>query len=135
MGELADDATLAARRIAVFSTGLYASPAYLQRRGMPPEPEALMEHDALRLLTRSGEPEPWLLSRGEAQWQGTPPGRATANSPDLLMRLARAGAGIARQSATTSPSRIVRARRAARRCSPTGGCRRRPRGRCSRGGA
>jgi DNA-binding transcriptional LysR family regulator len=94
MGELPDDATLAARRIAVFSTGLYAAPAYLQRRGMPPEPEALMEHDALRLLTRSGEPEPWLLSRGEAQWQGTPPGRATANAPDVLMQLARAGAGI-----------------------------------------
>jgi DNA-binding transcriptional LysR family regulator len=94
MGELADDATLAARRIAVFSTGLYAAPAYLERRGVPPEPEALMEHDALRLLTRSGEPEPWLLSRGEAQWQGTPPGRATANAPGVLMHLARAGAGI-----------------------------------------
>jgi DNA-binding transcriptional LysR family regulator len=94
MGELADDATLAARRIAVFSTGLYAAPAYLERRGVPPEPEALMEHDALRLLTRSGEPEPWLLSRGEAQWQGTPPGRATANAPGVLMHLARAGTGI-----------------------------------------
>jgi DNA-binding transcriptional LysR family regulator len=94
MGELADDATLAARRIAVFSTGLYAAPGYLERRGVPPEPEALMEHDALRLLTRSGEPEPWLLSRGEAQWQGTPPGRATANAPGVLMHLARAGAGI-----------------------------------------
>ena len=45
-----DDASLAARRVAVFSGGLYAAPAYLQRRGMPPEPEALMEHDALRLL-------------------------------------------------------------------------------------
>jgi DNA-binding transcriptional LysR family regulator len=94
MGDLPDDATLAARRIAVFSTGLYAAPAYLQRRGMPAEPEALMEHDALRLLTRSGEPESWLLSRGEAQWQGTPPGRATVNAPAVLMQLARAGAGI-----------------------------------------
>ena len=94
MGDLPDDASLAARRLAVFSSGLYASPGYLQRRGVPAEPEALMEHDALRLLTRAGDPAPWVLSRGEQRWQGIPPGRATANSPDLLMRLARSGAGI-----------------------------------------
>ena len=94
MGELPDDASLAARRVAVFSTGLYASPAYLKRRGRPPEPEALMEHDALRLLSRNGDPAPWVLTRGVARWEGTPPGRATANAPELLMRLARLGAGI-----------------------------------------
>jgi DNA-binding transcriptional LysR family regulator len=94
MGDLPDDASLAARRLAVFSAGLYASPAYLQRRGVPPEPEALMEHDALRLLKRNGEPASWELSRGEAHWEGIPPGRATANSPELLIRLARSGAGI-----------------------------------------
>ena len=94
MGELPDDASLAARRLAVFSMGLYASPGYLQRRGAPPEPEALMEHDALRLLARNGEPTPWLLTRGAARWEGIPPGRATVNAPELLMRLARLGAGI-----------------------------------------
>ena len=53
-----------------------------------------MEHDALRILSRTGDPMPWVLSRGEQRWEGIPPGRATANSPDLLMRLALAGAGI-----------------------------------------
>lgn len=95
MGELADDATLAARKLAVFTGGLYASPTYLARRGLPPEPEALMEHDALRLLSRTGEPVPWVLHRGESRWEGIPPGRATANSPELLMRLALSHAGIA----------------------------------------
>ena len=94
MGDLPDDSTLAARRLAGFAAGLYASPAYLQRRGEPSEPEALMEHDALRLLMRSGEPAPWVLMRGDERWQGIPPGRATANSPDLLLRMARHGAGI-----------------------------------------
>lgn len=94
MGDLADDASLAARRIATFAGGLYASPAYLKRRGAPQEPEALMEHDALRILTRSGEPMRWVLTRGEARWEGIPPARATANSPDLLVRMARDGAGI-----------------------------------------
>lgn len=95
MGELADDASLAARRLAVLSVGLYASPAYIARQGVPSEPEALMEHEALHLLSRHGDPSPWVLSRGEMRWEGIPPGRATINSPELLMRLARAGAGIA----------------------------------------
>lgn len=95
MGDLPDDASLAARRIAIWTGGLFAAPAYIARRGRPPEPEALMEHDTLRLLARSGEPTPWILTRGEQRWEGIPPGRATANSPDLLIRLARAGAGIA----------------------------------------
>ena len=95
MGELPDDASLAARRVAVFSHSLFASPSYLGRRGVPPEPEALMEHDALHLLGRDGKPAPWKLRRGEQRWEGTPPARATANSPELLQRLARAGAGIA----------------------------------------
>ncbi|KQU77845.1 MULTISPECIES: LysR family transcriptional regulator [unclassified Rhizobacter] len=94
MGDLPDDASLAARRIAAMQVGLYASPAYLARRGEPSEPEALMEHDTLQLLTRSGEPAMWTLQRGEAQWQGTPSPRATANSPEMLIRMARAGAGI-----------------------------------------
>lgn len=93
-GDLPDDASLAARRLAVFSVGLYASPGYLAQHGVPPEPEALMEHDGLRLLARNGEPAPWRLSRDEMHWDGTPPGRATANSPELLLRLARSGAGI-----------------------------------------
>jgi DNA-binding transcriptional LysR family regulator len=94
MGELRDDASLAARRLAVFTVSLYAAPAYLAHREMPSEPEALMEHDALRILARTGDPMPWVLTRGDERWEGIPPGRATANSPELLMRMALAGAGI-----------------------------------------
>lgn len=95
MGELADDATLAARLLADLSQGLYASPAYLARRGAPSEPEALMEHDTLQILFRHGEPRPWVLERDGQRWEGIPPARARANSPDLLIRMARAGAGVA----------------------------------------
>ena len=95
MGSLPDDASLAARRLASFATGLFASPAYLARRGLPTEPEALMEHDGLLLLRRTGQPAAWRLQRGEQLWEGTPPARAVVNSPELLIRLARAGSGIA----------------------------------------
>jgi DNA-binding transcriptional LysR family regulator len=94
-GNLRDDASLAARRVATFAMGLYAAPEYLKRRGVPSTPEDLMQHDALLVLSRTGDPVPWILFRGEEHWQGVPPARAVANSPDLLMEMALRGAGIA----------------------------------------
>jgi DNA-binding transcriptional LysR family regulator len=110
MGALQDDAQLAARRLAVFTTGLYAAPALLREHGEPLEPEALRTMPALMLLSRSGEATPWMLSRREAA--EAPPAKARrpagnaaahtvvptqhvrANSPDVLIRLARRGAGV-----------------------------------------
>src|SRR5439155_9601521 len=93
MGDLRDDASLAARHLAAFTGSLYAAPAYVARHGTPSEPEALMEHDALRILSRAGDAMPWILKRADERWEGIPPG-ATANSPELLMRMALKGAGI-----------------------------------------
>lgn len=95
VGDLPDDALLVARRLAVFSIGLYASPDYLSERGEPQQPDDLARHDAVRQLRGNGEPAPWVLVQGEQRWQGVPPGRVGANSPELLIQLARAGAGIA----------------------------------------
>lgn len=95
MGDLPDDALLVARRIAVFSSGLYAAPSYLAERGDPATPDDLAQHDALRILGRNGEPAGWTLTNGSRSWQGVPSGRTAANAPDLLVNLARAGAGIA----------------------------------------
>lgn len=95
VGNLPDDGLLAARQLKVFSTGLYASPDYLAGHGQPAQPEDLLQHAAVRLPTGTGEPAPWSLTQGDQRWEGVPPGRLTANSPELLMRLARAGAGIA----------------------------------------
>lgn len=94
MGDLSDDVSLVARRLATLSAGMYASPEYLKRRGAPLEPEALMEHDALHLLARNSVPVPWFMKRAEEHWQGIPPERASANSPALLINLALSGLGI-----------------------------------------
>ncbi len=113
MGELQDDAQLAARRLAVFTTGLYAAPTLLREHGEPLEPEALRTMPALMLLSRAGEATPWSLSRreppavaGAASGKGwrpaanaaaqtiVPAQHVRANSPDVLIRLARRGAGV-----------------------------------------
>ena len=95
VGKLPDDASLAARRLAEFSFGLYAAPNYLAEQGEPQVPDDLAQHASIRMLQANGESAPWTLAQGEQRWQGVPPGRASANSPELLIRLACAGAGIA----------------------------------------
>src|SRR5690606_5663439 len=69
---LPDDSTLVARRLAVIEHGLYASCAYLARAGVPQTPDDLLQHTGLRLITSSGEAQPWLLSRGDDRWEGRP---------------------------------------------------------------
>ena len=95
MGALPDDASLAARRLADFSFGLYAAPSYLAEHGEPKHPDELARHSAIRMLQANGDIAAWALSQGDQHWQGTPPGRMSANAPELLIKLACAGAGIA----------------------------------------
>ena len=112
MGALPDDAQLAARRLATFTTGLYAAPSLLREHGEPLAPEALRTMPALMLLSRAGDPVPWQLSLREAAAADAPRASASkarraasehtivpqqhvrANSPDVLIRLARSGAGV-----------------------------------------
>jgi len=98
MGDLPEDSTLAARRVALERFGLYAAPSYIAQRGLPEHPDGLLEHDLLCILSRSGGAAPWVLQRGKVQWQRALPARLTANSPELLARLACGGAGIAASS-------------------------------------
>lgn len=95
IGDLPSDGLLAARRLSTLAAGLYASPTYIERHGAPEAPEDLPGHQTVRLLGRNGEPARWMLVKGERRWEDVPPGRITANSPETLIRLARAGAGIA----------------------------------------
>lgn len=98
MGDLPDDASLNARRVALEKIALYAAPSYIARRGLPEHPDDLAKHDLLCLLSRGGGPQSWVLTRGKTTWQRELPARLTANSPDLLARIACAGAGIAASS-------------------------------------
>ena len=106
MGALQDDVQLAARRLATFSTSVFAAPSLLREHGEPLVPAALLTMPALMILGRAGDALPWrLLPRaadGTLAAEGDPralrmvPDRHTlANSPEMLIRLARKGAGVA----------------------------------------
>ncbi len=93
MGDLPDDASLAARQIATFSAGLYASPAYAARHGLPGTPAELEQHATL-CLGSAGKVREWSLTKGRVRAEIRPKARIAANSPDLLVLLARRGSGI-----------------------------------------
>lgn len=95
MGALPDDATLAARPVVLSTWSLYASPSYTVLRGLPSHPDELFRHDLLGLSRTASGMAQWTLSRGKVQWEREVPVRMTGNSPELLARLAAAGAGIA----------------------------------------
>lgn len=111
MGDLPGEASLSARRVAWFSGSLFVSPDWVAAHGLPGHPDDLMDlaagRRALVIAGQGGEPLPWTLERpvegagAEApveRWQGLPPTRMMANAPAMLLRMARAGLGIAMAS-------------------------------------
>lgn len=91
---LPDDATLVARRLLDLEHGLFASPAYLARAGVPQAPAQLLGHAVLGVITSSGEAQPLRLSCGSQRWEGLPDSPMTANSVGLQRALALQGLGI-----------------------------------------
>lgn len=94
IGELQDDATLVARKLAKLSNGLYASPGYLAEHGEPKLPQELQHHKGVLLMRRNNEHLNWTLHNGEDRWEGLPQSAFAANSPGLLVRMAAANCGI-----------------------------------------
>ncbi|TAJ77589.1 MAG: LysR family transcriptional regulator [Gallionellaceae bacterium] len=94
MGVLADDSTLVARKLDEQHLGLYASPIYLGLHPAPRHPDDLQQHAALRMLSSTGQPLPWKLSRGKEVWEGVAPGRMALNSISVIQQLVLDGAGI-----------------------------------------
>ncbi|MDW5415977.1 LysR family transcriptional regulator [Iodobacter sp. CM08] len=95
MGDLPSDAMLAARRIALFNVGLYASQCYVAVNGLLDGPEQLNSHHTLAILKSSGGAQPWTLQKGKATQHIQPQPKFCANSPQLLIRMACRGLGIA----------------------------------------
>lgn len=104
--QLPDDRALVARRITTLESGLFASPAYLQRHGTPQQPADLHAHTALAIVTSSGEPLSWRLTRGKASWEGLPERVLAANSVGLQQELAAQGLGIVGLSARFAAQRM-----------------------------
>jgi DNA-binding transcriptional LysR family regulator len=93
VGEL-PDSRLAARRIGDLQYGLFASPDYLARRGVPGSPEELSQHDLL-VFTAGSHRGGWHLSRGSDERRVAAPARLRINNSFAVRDAAIQGLGIA----------------------------------------
>lgn len=94
IGPLADS-RLAARKLGELRYGLYAAPAYLQRRGEPQSPADLAQHDLIAFAP-GGKPAPLRLHRDASQVEivETPP-RLRVDSRYAQRDATLAGLGVA----------------------------------------
>ncbi len=88
------DSALATRTIARVRAAVFASPRYVQTHGAPATPEDLAGHSCLTLV-RGDLRREWTLQSGTRLVTVRVSGRAAANNPTMLKRLACAGLGLA----------------------------------------
>lgn len=89
-----EDGSLVARRLATSRRLVVASPAYLDARGVPRQPDDLALHDCLRTLSASDER--WVFSGHEGERVVRVGGPLRANSALALRDSVLAGLGVAR---------------------------------------
>lgn len=88
------DSSLIVRRLARTRSHIVASPAYLERRGVPHTPEALSTHDCLRYAHQVSGPT-WALHGADESRTVRVDGPLGADNGDALLIAARAGLGLA----------------------------------------
>lgn len=91
----AEDSGLIMRRLGVITEVTCASPAYLERRGMPASPSALDGHEMVGFVSsRTGHVIPLEFMVEGKPMEVTLPARLTVNNSDTLSDLARRGFGL-----------------------------------------
>lgn len=88
------DSSLAARKLGELRYGLFASPAYLARRGTPRTPEALAGYDLLR-FSGGSHLQGWRLTHGSIEHRVETVGKLRVNNSFAVRDAAIHGLGIA----------------------------------------
>lgn len=91
------DSTLVARTLAPYRVVACASPAYLERRGIPQTPEDLQRHECLDyVFPQYPAPRLWTFRTGERTIEVEPRARLVINDGRALVEAALVGFGIIR---------------------------------------
>jgi LysR family transcriptional regulator AphB len=89
------EANLVARRIGSGSSRLVASPAYVDKHGLPGSPSALTTHDCIGARSGPADRMVWRLDGPGGESQALVTGRFHVNSAQVQLNAALAGLGIA----------------------------------------
>lgn len=89
-----EDSSLVARKLIDTSRVLVAAPAYLARRGVPSEPNDLLQHDCLVYASGARVFDEWGFVRDGVTTNVQVPGRIQIDDGMALVAAARAGGGM-----------------------------------------
>ncbi len=89
------DSDLTARRLGDSARAVVASPAYLEKHGMPMVPEDLLRHNCIGFNFRRASPA-WPFKRDGEIFTLEPGGNIEVNNGDTVVQLALEGIGIGR---------------------------------------
>ncbi|MBK5571799.1 LysR family transcriptional regulator [Ensifer adhaerens] len=89
------DSNLVARKIGETKRRIVASPAYLERRGVPETPEDLLHHNCIGFNFRRANPV-WPMREGGRIVERMLSGSLLTNNGETIRRMAMAGVGIGR---------------------------------------
>ncbi len=89
-----NESTLIARRLCTLSAWLFASPAYIARRGTPATIEELDDHDRI-LFTPQGRNQVWTIHAGDQAYEFGRPAHFASNNYGAVRDAAVSGGGIA----------------------------------------
>ena len=89
------DSDLTARRLGDSPRAVVASPAYIEKHGLPHVPEDLLQHNCIGFNFRRTSPA-WPFMRDGEIFTLEPTGNIEANNGDTVVQLVREGIGIGR---------------------------------------
>lgn len=87
------DSSLVARKVGVFGSGVFASPAYLRRRGHPRALADLANHECLLFRAR-GDTATWTLRGPKGEEHVAVRGAITVDELSFIVHAAEAGLGV-----------------------------------------
>jgi len=93
-GGLVEDSSLVARRVCALPVGLFATPAYLRRAGVPTRVEDLAAHRCAAVRFASGALSVWRFGSGRPAREITPAAQVLCSDPESVIDLALADVGI-----------------------------------------
>jgi DNA-binding transcriptional LysR family regulator len=89
------DSRLKMRKLGSYSYVIVGTPAYFERRGVPEQPEDLLNHACLyHKWSATGKLERWVLSRDGAELDFAPPASLVASTMEPLIALTEHNRGV-----------------------------------------
>lgn len=108
IGEL-PDSSLLSRRLPAYQLCCYASPDYLNKRGIPSHPHQLVEHETINLRYKSsGQLFRWPFRVGEKEIEILPSASLVMDASEAILSAMSTGAGIGMASSFMAMSWVAR---------------------------